>query len=63
VNTLTQSKLGKVVRFRRMREVVSDTKAASSRRTPKIAPSSRHLAVEHLSAQQSDAVNVRQLAS
>jgi len=64
VKTLTQTKLGKVVRFKRRKEMVSDTKAASSRRTPKIAPSSRHLAVEELSAQQSDAaVNVSTLAS
>jgi hypothetical protein len=54
VNTLTNAKLGKVVRFPRKKRV---------RSTKQIAPSSRHLAVEQLPAQQSDAVNVRQLAS
>jgi Phage integrase family len=37
--------------------------AGEDARAPSIAPSSRHRAVERLSAQQSDAVNVRQLAS
>ncbi len=54
VNTLTNAKLGKVVRFPRKKRVSS---------TKQIAPSSRHLAVEQLSPQQPDAVSVRQLAS
>jgi integrase len=53
VNTLTNAKLGKVVRFPRKRR---------DRSTKQIAPSSRHLAVEQLSHKQRDAVNVRQLA-
>jgi integrase len=54
VNTLTNAKLGKVVRFPRKKR---------DRSTRQIAPSSRHLTVEQLPAQQSDAVSVRQLAS
>ena len=54
VNTLTNAKLGKVVRFPRKKR---------DRSTKQIAPSSRHLAVEQLSTQQPDAVSVRQLAS
>jgi integrase len=54
VNTLTNTKLGKVVRFPRKKR---------ERSTKQIAPSSRHLTVEQLPAQQSDAVSVRQLAS
>jgi integrase len=54
VNTLTNAKLGKVVRFPRKKR---------DRSTKQIAPSSRHPAVEQLSAQQHEDVSVRQLAS
>ena len=54
VNTLTNTELGKVVRFPRKKR---------ERSTKQIAPSSRHLAVEQLAAQQHEDVSVRQLAS
>jgi integrase len=54
VNTLTNTKLGKVVRFPRKKR---------DRSTKQIAPSSRHLAVEQLSAQQHEDVSIRTLAS
>jgi integrase len=53
VTTLTNTKLGKVVRFPRKKR---------DRSTKQIAPSSRHLAVEQLSSQQPDAVSVSILA-
>ena len=54
VNTLTNAKLGKVVRFPRKKR---------ERSAKQIAPSSRHLAVEQISSQQPDAVSVSILAS
>src|SRR5437899_11631317 len=54
VNTLTNTKLGKVVRFPRKRR---------DRSSKQIAPSSRHRDGEQLMGQQPDAVSVRQLAS
>jgi site-specific recombinase XerC len=54
VNTLTNTKLGKVVRFSRKKH---------ERSTKRIAPSSRHLAVDRASAQQHEDVSLRQLAS
>ncbi len=54
VNTLGQTKLGKVVRFQ---------KKKGDRSTSQIAPSSRHRDVEHVSAQQHEDVSVRTLAS
>ncbi len=57
VNTLGQTKLGKVVRFK------GREKSRSVATHAKIAPSSRHRQVEHSSAQQHEDVNVRELAS
>jgi hypothetical protein len=54
VNTLGQTKLGKVVRFQKKKPV---------RSTKQIAPSSRHREVEQLLAQQHEDVSVRTLAS
>lgn len=54
VNSLTNAKLSKVVRFPKKRR---------DRSTKQIAPSSRHRGVEQLSAQQHDALSVRTLAS
>src|SRR5437879_1273039 len=54
VNTLTNTKLGKVVRFPRKKR---------DRSTKQIAPSSRHREVEQLLAQQHSDVSIRQLAS
>ncbi|MBA2705430.1 MAG: tyrosine-type recombinase/integrase [Blastocatellia bacterium] len=54
VNTLGQTKLGKVVRFPRKKR---------DRSTRQIAPSSRHREVDQLSAQHHEDVSVRQLAS
>ena len=72
VNTLTQTKLSKVVRFKRGSERRMSNPSATAdgtdlmtrrSRTSQIAPSSRHLAVEQLSFQQQEDVSVRQLAS
>jgi len=54
VNTLGQTKLGKVVRFQKK-------KGDSS--TNQIAPSSRHCEIDPLSDQHHESVNVRTLAS
>ena len=54
VNTLTNTKLGRVVRFPRKKR---------ERSTKQIAPSSRHRGVEQLLAQQHEDVSVRELAS
>lgn len=54
VNSLTGTRLGKVVRFPRKKR---------DRSTKQIAPSSRHREVEQLSAQQHNDVSVRTLAS
>src|SRR6266446_6011488 len=54
VNTPTNTKLGKVVRFPRKKR---------DRSTKQIAPYSRHREVEQLSAQRHEDVSVRQLAS
>jgi len=54
VLSMTQTKLGKVMRFERKKR---------DRSTKQIAPSSRHLEVEQFSDQQHEDVSVRQLAS
>jgi len=54
VNTLGQTKLGKVVRFQ---------KKKGDRSTNQIAPSSRHCEIDPLSDQHHESVNVRTLAS
>jgi hypothetical protein len=72
VNTLTQTKLGKVVRFKRRSERRMSNPSATAdgtdlmtrrSRTSKIAPSSRHPGVEQLSVNNHEDVSVRTLAS